>query len=119
MGGLTIQATADLLGISKGTVRAYGDGNRKVPDYIEKLCELKEKQFVEGELTVAKASSPGGEVAQMLAVAYMQAMSRRNPVTAFTINRQAVGECMTEAVAAVVAMGVEFNAKGTDQQTAG
>lgn len=124
MGGLTIDQTGIALGIARGTVRAYSDGHRDIPDRIVKLCELLEKQKIEGDLKMAKTGaenkqqSSGGVVSEMLTVAYLQAMARRNPVTAITVNRQSISDCMGEAVAALAGMGVTFNAP-ENNETAG
>ena len=137
MGKLTIQQSADALGCSFGSAKGYGDGNRDVPAYIEKLCVALEQEKNRQEFEMSKnrnkptapavannasEQKPAGiNIAAILANAYRQVRAKRSPAIAMTLNLQMLEQEMADALETLSQNGVEIHAtdKAKNNQTAG
>lgn len=102
MGFKTHKAAADALGVSYNTERAFCDGSRDVPQYIENLCRcLEELKTGKAEPAATKAQDerqgsgvagriPAENAAATIAEAYIDAVRKERPVASMVLDRAVV-----------------------------
>lgn len=116
---LTIGGSANVIGVKFSTARDYGQGVRRVPQYIENLCYLiEQKKLMEDFMAKAKTGDgQAQQLAQMMAAAYIAARRKRNPAVAMTMNAASEAEYMAEVLKELNANGVKIGAE--NKQAAG